>query len=48
MMELMAVDKKVKAGKLHLVLLKSIGHSVISSEIDVDMVHATIEACRAK
>jgi len=48
MMELMAVDKKVKSGKLHLVLLKSIGHSVVNSEFDVDMVQASLEACRAK
>jgi 3-dehydroquinate synthase len=48
MLELMAVDKKVKSGKLHLILLKSIGKGVISSEFDTDMVRATIEASRAK
>lgn len=46
MMELMAVDKKVKSGKLRLVLLKSIGHGVISEDIDPGMVRATIEACQ--
>lgn len=46
MMELMAVDKKVKSGKLRLILLKSIGHGVISSDFDIDMLYATIDACR--
>jgi len=48
MMELMAVDKKVKAGKLRLVLLKSIGHGVIADDVDPVMLKATIEARRAR
>ena len=47
MLELMAVDKKVKSGKMRLVLLKSIGHGVIADDIDPSKVKAAIEACRA-
>ena len=47
LVELMAVDKKVKAGKLRLVLLKSIGHAVVSDDVDADVLFATLDACRA-
>lgn len=33
-LDLMAIDKKVKDGKLHLVLLKEIGEAVLTSEFD--------------
>lgn len=46
MLDLMAVDKKVQAGKLRLVLLKSIGKAVVADEFDVDVLHATLESCR--
>ncbi len=42
MLKLMAVDKKVKAGRLRLVLLKSIGEAVISDTFDPALLHATL------
>ena len=43
-LSIMAVDKKVLDGRLRLVLLKSIGEAVITSEIDVADVKATLQA----
>ena len=42
MVELMAIDKKVKDGKLHLVLLKDIGEAVLTSEFDRDLLYSTL------
>ncbi len=42
---LMALDKKVSAGKLRLVLLEAIGRGVISTDARPDDLRATIEAC---
>ena len=39
-MELMAVDKKVKSGKLRLVLLKGIGKALITSDFDTEALRA--------
>jgi len=44
--ELMAVDKKVKAGKLRLILLKGIGNAVVSDDFDGDLMDASIDAYR--
>ena len=44
--ELMAVDKKVKAGKLRLVLLKRIGEAVVSADFDSELMNASIDAYR--
>ncbi len=44
MLELMAVDKKVRSGTLRLVLLESIGHAVLRDDIDSEALRATIEA----
>ncbi len=44
--ELMAVDKKVKAGKLRLILLKGIGEAVLTADFDPDLMGQSIEACR--
>jgi len=44
--ELMAVDKKVKAGKLRLILLKGIGNAVVSDDFDADLMNASIDAYR--
>ncbi len=41
-MELMAVDKKVKAGKLRLVLLKAIGVAVLTSDFAADKLIETL------
>jgi 3-dehydroquinate synthase len=46
-MEIMAVDKKVRAGKINLVLLHAIGEAFISSEFSLDKLRETIEAHRA-
>ena len=42
MLELMAVDKKVLAGQLRLVLLKQLGEAVITSEFDQAVLVATL------
>jgi len=44
--ELMAVDKKVRAGKLRLILLQGIGEAVVSADFDPVLMDASIEACR--
>ena len=44
-LELMAHDKKVSDGTLRLVLLKSIGRAVITSEASTADIRAAIEAC---
>lgn len=41
-LELMAIDKKVKDGKLHLVLLKEIGEAVLTSEFDHVLLQQTL------
>ncbi len=43
-LELMAVDKKVIDGRMRLVLMKGIGHSVISDQATAADIMATIEA----
>ncbi|MGE0079958.1 MAG: 3-dehydroquinate synthase [Thiohalomonadaceae bacterium] len=43
-LELMAVDKKVQDGQLRLVLLKGIGHSVVTAEASTADITATLEA----
>lgn len=42
MVELMAIDKKVKDGKLHLVLLKNIGEAVLTSKFSHDLLYSTL------
>ena len=44
-LELMALDKKVAAGKLRLVLLRRIGEGVVSAEAGESDIRAAIEAC---
>ena len=46
LMELMAVDKKVQDGKIHLVLLKSVGEAVITADYAPAMLRETLVACR--
>ncbi len=46
-LELMAVDKKVRSGKIRLVLLKAIGEAVLYDEYDPGLLHQTVEAHRA-
>ena len=45
-LELMAVDKKVLDGHLRLVLLRDIGHAVVTDAIDMQKLYATIESPR--
>jgi 3-dehydroquinate synthase len=45
-LELMAVDKKVQAGTLRLVLLRSIGDAVVSADFSSEDLIATIAASR--
>ena len=42
MVELMAIDKKVKDGKLHLVLLKNIGEAILTSKFSQDLLYSTL------
>jgi len=42
--ELMAVDKKVLDGKLRLVLLKTMGQAVVTSDFEIDQLDATLTA----
>jgi 3-dehydroquinate synthase len=43
-LELMAVDKKVRAGRLRLVLLRGLGQAVVTDEFDPRELRATLEA----
>lgn len=42
MLELMALDKKVKDGKLRLVLLQDIGNAVLTDQFDYSLLHTTL------
>ena len=42
MIELMAIDKKVKDGKLHLVLLQNIGNALLTSDFDNSLLQTTL------
>lgn len=44
--ELMGVDKKVRAGRLRLILLHEIGSSVLSDDFDAAALTATLQECR--
>ena len=46
MLELMGVDKKVRAGRLRLILLRAIGRSVLSDDFDSEALAATLHECR--
>ena len=46
MRELMAHDKKVKEGRLRLVLLRSLGEAEVSSDFDSGALEKTLEECR--
>ena len=48
LLELMAVDKKVSSGKLRFILLKAIGHAVISADFDARMLQTTLDTCRTE
>ena len=46
-MSIMAVDKKVRAGKINLVLLRALGDAFVTSDFDSDLLRETINAHRA-
>ena len=46
-MELMAVDKKVMAGKLRLVLLQGIGKALISEDFSIEILQETLQSTTA-
>ena len=46
-MELMAVDKKVRNGKINLILFKTLSDAYITNNFDLDLLRQTIEAHRA-
>ncbi len=46
MVELMAVDKKIKDGKLRLVLLNAIGKAELDGDFDPNALRETLEECR--
>ena len=43
MLELMSVDKKVRAGQLFLILLKGIGEAILTDQFDIDILSATLQ-----
>ncbi|MCG6873126.1 MAG: 3-dehydroquinate synthase [Gammaproteobacteria bacterium] len=45
--ELMSVDKKVRAGRLHLVLLNHLGDACISDQVPEPLILETLTACRS-
>jgi 3-dehydroquinate synthase len=47
LLELMAVDKKAKDGRVRLVLLKALGQAVVSSDYDPLALVETLSRCRA-
>ncbi len=46
-LELIAVDKKVRAGRLRLVLLRRIGEAVLTADFGADLLRESIAACLA-
>ena len=44
-LQLMELDKKVAGGKIHFVLLKSIGHAVVSGDVPEELLRQTLAAC---
>jgi len=46
-MNIMAVDKKVRAGRINLVLLRRLGEAFVTADFDPALLRQTIEACRA-
>ena len=46
-LQLMGHDKKVVSGKMRFVLLKAIGHAVVSADVAPELLWQTLEACSA-
>ncbi len=47
-LQLMGLDKKVVGGKMRFVLLKSIGHAVVSGDVPEELLRQTLEIAQAK
>ena len=45
LLEHMALDKKIVDGKLRLVLIKSVGHAVVTDQVPLEKITAAIRAC---
>ncbi len=46
-LQLMGLDKKVADGKIRFVLLKSLGHAVMTGDVSQALIEQTLEACSA-
>ena len=46
MLDLMSTDKKIRRGRLRLILLRGIGDAVMTGEFDPELLHETLEAGR--
>ncbi len=46
-LDLMGLDKKVADGKIRFVLLKSLGHAVMTGEVPRALLEQTLETCSA-
>ncbi|MDO8414115.1 MAG: 3-dehydroquinate synthase [Gallionellaceae bacterium] len=44
-LQLMGLDKKVAGGKMRFILLKSIGHAVLSADVPPNLLRQTLAAC---
>lgn len=44
-LQLMGLDKKVEGGKIRFILLKTLGHAVITDNVPSDLLKLTLEAC---
>jgi len=44
-LQLMGLDKKVVGGKMRFVLLKAIGHAVVSGDVPEELLRQTLKAC---
>lgn len=44
-LELMGMDKKVQAGRIRLILLKSLGEAQVSGDYPAEMLRSTLDAC---
>jgi 3-dehydroquinate synthetase len=44
MLEAMGMDKKVRDGRLRFVLAEALGRVIVSEDIDLDALHATLAA----
>jgi 3-dehydroquinate synthase len=45
-LEMMAIDKKVEAGQIRLVLLKELGGAILTADYDPTLLRQTLDACR--